>query len=685
MMKWQIILAILGIGIFVGGLVWFSQNQLSTLPTPETTKTTLKSANKADHVVSQRKTKVAEAISPSKEIATNPQNNQCNGAHLYWKAGDKRMYALNQTLDLETNPGILASDVGEGTHFSKQKIRNQGILNVAVYDVEDDSALLGFQYNPTVFSIDNNNWLYQLEELYKTFFLVRFQVTGRPLEFYFPEGLSKRDQTILSEFIRSVQVVTHSEAESATWEIEEENSAGTYEALYKISGTDCTQFHKEKTQYLTVNNLSHSALEKSEGQLEKKLFHSQFEGTIGTNQSWINEFQGTEQSETWYQGAIVSRDHLTIELKSIAFAPDPDLEIWQANLNVIELVHSYQKLSDPHKSLQGFWERQTEENLRESFNNVTLELVLSTLSGLVQANAPREQLHGMQSTLRDFFIAFPNEVFRVPKHLKQFVTSDEKGLHGSIITEALAKAGHYEAQQVLTQIMADDSQQHQHRLTAIINSGFLEDHQPFVIEQLKALVHFKSTSHSPEQWDLASTSLLALGVSSLFLLEQNNRALAENSIDFIKGFLNKAKTDSEKAIAVSALANVRDEALLTTLQPYLGHSSEVVRENAIRAFQFYPSEESTQILSNQFREDSSWKVRSLAFKALTERSNPSIVEKIHEHLNTETFGTLRIAMIEYLGQHIQTDSTIEETLKQQLHKSSSKDEVKAIYEAIARR
>ena len=156
---------------------------------------------------------------------------------LQWRVGQAQQYELQlESSFLMTLPGASSGQA--------MNLRMDGVLDFRTLKVDAAGADVGMRFESLSLAIDGASDA-EVNRALESPFRVRFDLNGRPLAFEFPATLAQEHRDILENLVTMFQVIV---AAGTSWQIEESNANGRYQARYTRTGS--TALSKQKVSYL---------------------------------------------------------------------------------------------------------------------------------------------------------------------------------------------------------------------------------------------------------------------------------------------------------------------------------------------------------------------------------------------------------------------------------------------------
>ena len=156
---------------------------------------------------------------------------------LQWRVGRAQQYELQ----LESSFLMALPGAASGRAMN---LRMEGVLDFQTLAVDAAGADAGMRFDTLSLAIDGASDA-EVNRALESPFRVRFDLAGRPLAFEFPATLAREHRDILENLVTMFQVIV---AAGTSWQVEESNANGRYQARYERTGA--TTLGKQKVSYL---------------------------------------------------------------------------------------------------------------------------------------------------------------------------------------------------------------------------------------------------------------------------------------------------------------------------------------------------------------------------------------------------------------------------------------------------
>ncbi len=566
-----------------------------------------------------------------------------------WQAEAEQSYRLS--IDSEVMLELPGS-------LGRQRIaqRVSGILNLRVFDIEADGVRAGFQLRPAMYELGGVRSP-QIESGLSAPFIAVFGPLGHIREFEFPAQLGEAERTILSEMLRTFQVILpeHDRAASGrrerAWTVSEAHATGRYLAVYQI--LDDGRIQKQKSRYSEVDPAfgeARAARRATLSQAQRRLKRLTAEPVRSVAMlrpadgvSWLRSANVEERVIVRSGRDVIADSTMRAELELRDEPPGADLALMK-RVSWSEMVARASIDPTPHLS-----DEEKAARLRE--RRERLAGLVDELNGDQARSAA--VLHGIVQML----VAAPELAFDVGRALEapELTAAAEPRL-----IHALARAGTVESQEVLQTITEDGSQPSFNRLRAIVALGGVDDATEATFD---TLVHMHQASSGGGTGQLANSALLAIGGIGASMQEHNSQDAGKVS-DYLAQNLLASSSDRELEVALKAIGNSRDVGFRDTILSYLQHESPVVRASAAETLGKLRVDGVLGALTQHLAVESDPGVRTSIAAGIYESGQASVesLALVSTQVANESESRARYHMARYLGENLEVYPEGRETL-----------------------
>jgi len=520
---------------------------------------------------------------------------------------ERQMYNYELNTDVTINNQALSKN-----NSSKQGIKTninatiKGILNFRIFEmpeiwkINDNNIAVGFQLSPVkIFSNDKDGKqdkrMFDLEQLYQTFFAAIFTTEGKPFSFYFPNNLSIENRSSLSEIIYGIQLYIpdrESLKGRLQWLTTEKHLNGSFKTEYIADKEDCATIYKETVRAISlpfIENWEHGK------DYSGYIIESEFQGTISKTGSWIRSLFGSEIFEiktrdltgqnlstndqssnhellTWYR----ARTHISLKLIE-KFDPDANIAIWTDDKSVDQILKEFVlKQGNDSESLWGY------KQIKD-IGNVENATLIQTIEEIKQSSfdeSRSEKMLEMVRKLQIYLEKFPDDIALIPSYIKNFNIT---GLASDNIVFALEQIGNSEAQSALEEIMTDQNQSSDIRLKSIIAAGGIALPEKSLSENLFNIYEAANNDNSYDSKTRGEAALLSLGFLSNSLRNVSQTSESNEIIDRIINHLNSTEDQRTRLLCLKSLGNSGAPSIYKELKKFFNSSSSSERNEAYTA------------------------------------------------------------------------------------------------------
>ncbi|MBW2726226.1 MAG: HEAT repeat domain-containing protein [Deltaproteobacteria bacterium] len=548
---------------------------------------------------------------------------------IQWHAGAMQSYRISLVSDVH-----LELDNQEASEF--QQVLS-GVLRLRVFEVGPDYVRLGFQLGSPRYLVAGQRDAI-LEKRLATPFFARFERSGRPESFEFPNWFDVAEATLLEEAVRAFQVQLPSERR-LSWSIDESHATGTYLAQYELA----------KSAVLKKRKAGYSQLDPSVGfpgtAPSARVLDSR--GSLRLSEvAWLDSALVHEELEIKGEG-LLARTKLRAELELTRDRAADDAALFrEPDPGMVRLASWANPAPEPPKSNQA---RQP----RTLSPRATLDAILARW---------REEEPGRVARLRELLAALqatPGMAAEIAGRVRESATT---GGESAMLIHSLERSGTPEAQAALAGLMTDPELHFANRLRAVVALGGVAGAND---ASLAALFDMSLERVGESDRDLANTALLSIG-SIASGLRTTDPERAERLVDELERTLGSAGDANEMGMTIKALGNTHAPNRSESILPYLNHSSEFVRGSAARTIGQLDDDGASDRLADQLVKEESPRVRMALANGLVQVQNASqwSVRSVAKQVRQEPQATTRRAMATYLGENISKDEIAVAALKE---------------------
>lgn len=494
---------------------------------------------------------------------------------------------------------------------------------------------------------------------------------GRMLDVLAPRNLPQADSARLTDFYRLLQLAEKpaGAAADASWTRDEKDEMGEYSAMYSAQPDGA--IIKEKVAYTVLSEAYSGAADGFAISVES----SRFTGRPGSKGLWLEHFAGEEHRTVSQHARPRVGMHVKVALRRRPMPSGLDLWILGQHGNVdsllLDLAHyDTGRTADTLAAL----EQDRLEALRKRYAGVMPEAMMAAIKGAVEAGQDHTVTIPAIHALRDYLLAYPKAADTV---VAQLLGTDYDNRIAGRILQALALAGHAEAQAALGRAMSSAELPPFQRAQAIVSVGDVGEPGDDLLNALWELSRVPEDESHPAM--VTRTSLLALGAVADGDRKAGRITRADASVSRLRGELEGATGDRE-TIVLLALANAAvppNEAVYARLD----HRQEQVRAAAVRNLAAGDTGADRERLTQALRADPGTEVRTAALESLVVRDDDKVVEIVAGSLAGEPSPDLRIRQVVYLAEYLERPESVE-ALERQLEAEPVPEVRKSIHRAL---
>jgi HEAT repeat protein len=435
---------------------------------------------------------------------------------------------------------------------------------------------------------------------------------------HFDRRVDVLSQGLLRAILASSQVVL---AEGASWTTEESDTTGVFAASYERTGG---KLEKRKLRYVKVAT-PNGLVTPPKG----ARFGLMASATIELGpQSALRSLEARERLEVETGPAMpVGVGTVELSLRRVGTRKVAVAQLNRGELVTVALAASQTLGEDP---------KARDEQL---LKGAKLGELFDTLKALPAGEDRGQAAATMQARLRALFTLEPSAAREALARLHELSAEDA----GTVIG-ALSAANTPEAIDALGRVALDAERPLPLRMDATAGLGTVEKPTREGIAQLEAL------ARDPDE-GVRSTALLGLGNTARTLDDAEGKPL----VNRLMGELAAAKTPEEKILALKALANSADPAILPLVESALADPSEQLRAAAVEALRLLPGPKADALLLGRLASDPSPAVRRSAILAASFRPLGLLVPGLGQALQREPHDSVRLALVELLGSGLEKE------------------------------
>ncbi len=562
-------------------------------------------------------------------------------------------YLLTRTIKIKSYQSMMSKDLKGPSTSTDSTNQFRGTLNRKVLDISKDTAFVGFQLSNVIVTL-NGKRVPSLEMLYRTFFIVAYDLSGMPVRFHFPKGLTKQNRSILKELIYTLQWHLPEGIETGTtgkeWDKLEPYTTQDYLADYSFSPADCI-FTKKKSRFLG----SKDAKEEMGKHLSIVPSVSAFTATFNKTNGWFADFKGAEVLEIKMKDVPIAVSSSEISLKEAELTQDEKLELWKIAGNIATVIRKLENTkTDSTYSADDVWIEIKKDQLKKKYKNTSLIDLVKKADEHSGVDS-RFELFQALDEIEQYFLVFPERISQIPEivlkgKLKK-VTSQK------LICKALSH-DNPQGQQILISIIQDVKQSEIVRRQAITCSRNLKKPNALLIsETWDFICGSKSLKQcKPQKTRETYLSLFVIGALSFKLNTAGEFARADEINRRLIQLLQQTDDERLKDVLLKALYNTQNKSNYEIIKPYLSSPNHRIRNTVVRILPLYDEEEVLGLIIDRMKNDENPGVRGRAFRSLKVKNPPDILSIVENCRKSEKDEHLLKKYDEYLLQVKQTKS-----------------------------
>ena len=513
-------------------------------------------------------------------------------------------------------------------------VHMQGLLDTLTLEAGNDQAVVGIRLSSVRLTINNTEDTATNHELGAPF-RVRFAANGMPLVFEFPADVNPQNRSILENLVRTFQVSLDSSVDN--WVASENNGSGTYEAAYKRTGP--AQFEKSKRQFTST----------AAGMVSWSEISSSESFSIEAGRNWITEMDVQETMRSDGQGgpAMSVSNHATLRLQPDAqLALSPDL--WRFDAVAIAAG----KAASVNRPVPDI----TPEEARR--------LILATVPELDMATQGRLRLiHELRDLVRV-------DASLPPLILDALKTQELSDRTRADLYLVLEQAGTESAQQVLIEVINDDSLPLEDGMRAIVAMGGVK--QP-TTESITVLWEMGQYSAGDERQRLANMATLALGSIGNTMNQAEDPEYASLRSDLLSHALGSGDV-SQRSNYIIALGNTHDTTLADDVAILLDDTEPAIRRAAALSLGSLGTDQVADRLVSHYNAENNGYVRGAIAESLQSWTKPtdSAMAMFRQTVRTEADESTRYNIAVLLGNNLDKFPENESALREIMRTEPSK-------------
>ncbi|MBN2041635.1 MAG: hypothetical protein JW864_16485 [Spirochaetes bacterium] len=577
---------------------------------------------------------------------------------LKWEKDARQMYSVDiRTVMLASHPSV---------HNMRNSFELHGILNFRIYSIDNGIIKAGFQFS----DIAVRRGVFEdkrAQELYSNLFFTDFAPDGRVLDFKFSNEIAPDDEQILSDIIKSFQLIVK-DAFFSSWETDEENINGAFRAEYKEKDSAVT---KQKLEYLTVKNIKGEELDDN-----ISIKNSELKFEYNKNTSWIQKAEGNELLVFNSGDDSYLKVSSTVKLLAAAYNPDTNLAIWDDGKTIEQTVAVWQSLP---KNQISIGEKSQKDTLKAKFGNRTLDQVADSLFEKYKSF----NVQCIQE-LMQYLELHPESALDFPEYLREKKLNPTQQI---MLVHALERNGSERSQTALSDIMLGSDFSRESRTQAAVAFGNIRKPSG---EAISSLWEAYESGNRKDALDknagtISSTAVLALGSMAKNLGKSKN----ENFINKSESIKEKISADLEDkkdlnttVALLHAAGNTADREMIGNISPYFDNKNPRIRAVAIYSLTNMDDSRVYDILTEKIYSETDINVReSIVNTMYRKEATEDTINAVIKNIPSEENDIVRGSMYRYLSKNRDFPG-VKNALKEMLNNETSTEHRKIITKAL---
>lgn len=568
----------------------------------------------------------------------------------HWRTGTTQSYHFNMQLESRN----AKQSAGESS-----RILIEGNLNLKIFSAGQEVSA-GFQLLPVSVS-DGFESDPSMASFYSRPFLVTINTDGRFTEFHYPPSVHPEDKSTLSGLVLPFEAII---LPSQTYAVTQQDTTGTYQAVYRLTDQD---FHKQKKFYEQLETEGDAAVM----DLQAEIVSSVCIFSPAADQSWLEKIQGEDVvlfAASKEMDVMQTRHHYALQLDPDG-TPKKAFQEWEG-LSFNQIRNRLQQEPPSRVSLA---EQRQAETFNKQYNQTELRL-----EQMVRHIGERHNRQAVQA-FRRFLALFPEETFRIPDLITHGALTDRQ--HAQILN-SLGVVGTPEAQEVLLALIEDPDRSDITRFRAAISFSSIA--APLAKAVQEDLFSRVDRLKAPEDTEINGTLVMSIGTIARNIQDD----FPEESREMVMELKNclPAKTETQTRYLIKALGNSGDERVIPEISNYLSDDAPRLREAAARALSHMPPDQIDASLQDSLASETDTAVLTAIVQTLSEapisrESNAVIGTRA---LRRETGHDARRAMIAVLSKNMDRFPQNRQVLSEMLPKETSRENAKQIIKALSK-
>ena len=334
-------------------------------------------------------------------LAVTAQTVTTDVNQINWQPAQSKVYQFSQSTEVLGHQSSSQKTSATLTQIS-------GLLNMRVYNVEAQQIIAGFQISKLAISVAGQR-NQDLEQLYKTPFLVTFNHDGLPQQFNFPKVLPPQSRQALGDIVKGFQwVMPKRVTKDNQWTVKESNATGSYSAQYKYEPQQQT-YVKQRQHYKVISDNPMLA-----NTMEVKTKTSKFTAILAKNSSWLERFSGEETLDVYLQRQLFVQSRFKSELTTSTEAMSSELFLSQFDsASSLKSVLFDDDNSQWAINVKTIWQKMEQAQFEQQYANISLSQLLQSAHSAAAKPQSMRFLNAMNQ-IEQYIKVFPQSSAQLP-------------------------------------------------------------------------------------------------------------------------------------------------------------------------------------------------------------------------------------------------------------------------------
>ncbi len=518
---------------------------------------------------------------------------------LGYSRGDFLRYRFERqrdvTISAMATPGVEA--LGGEAQSLNLVDSTSGILSLKVYEELESGWALGFEFSEVKNivksgELGNPRSNESLQEEMNTEVLVLVESSGRFAKVVFPASAGPDARNSMKDLLAHFQVILPDDHTKTEWEVEEEDTTGTYLASYRKN---------------SIDNLVRL--------LKTRLGYTYVETPEATGESLDSMTESSGQTEIQldpHPVSILAQQRLSIELNGLAQGVSSMITCLFERVDTSRKTYPSSAPATKHllaatgtnlnaDTEQGAGKLALAADLPDTVEILRNIRIIIAESGIRSIDATTAMAQLVEAMKRDDKAV----AAALDKLAEDSCGKDE----AAILIGAMGAAGTSAAQEALQRIITSESSPFERRETALFAFAQVESPIEGIDETLRNAYE--------EKGEIWNTSLLLLGAIG-DRVRDTDPGRFDGTADFLLEAYKAAGERGERAAALESIGNLGLEETPPEVARAYADSSDRIRRAAVRSLRKTFDSAAEEILSHAFNTDPSETVRAAAAKILAE-------------------------------------------------------------------